>query len=155
MSLIRWDPFSELSSLRRAMDRVFEDFMPGRTFRGEGVEMGFPVDMYETDDSIVVKASLPGISPEEVDISVTPEGLTIKGEHKEEQKTEHENFYRREIRFGSFARTIPLPSRVEYERAEADFENGLLTVKLPKAEELRPKSIKVKTRGKELAGTAR
>ena len=153
MSLMRWDPFSELSGLRRAMDRVFEDFMPARTGRGEGIEMAFPIDLYETDNEVVVKASLPGIRSDEVEISATSEGLTIKGEHREEEKTEQGNYYRRELRYGSFARTIPLPTRVNYEQAEADFENGVLTVKLPKAEEVRPKSIKVRSKEPELTGS--
>lgn len=144
-SLIRWDPFAELSSLRRAMDRLFDDFMTPRLWRAEG-EWAFPVDVYETDDAVVVKAALPGMSPEDIDISVTGDTLSIRGEVKQEEKTERENYYRREIRYGSFARAVPLPSRVEHERAEAEFENGVLTVRLPKAEELRPKTIKVRVK---------
>ena len=93
---------------------------------------------------------LPGLRPEDVDISVTTEGLTIKGEMKHEEKVERENYYRQEIRYGMCSRTIPLPTRVDHERAEAEFEHGVLTVKLPKAEEVRLKTIKIKT--KELAG---
>ncbi len=148
-SLIRWDPFAEFGSLRRAMDRVFDDFMRPTIWRGEA-EMAFPVDLYETDDTIVVKASLPGIKPEDVDISVSGDVLTIKGEIKHEEKVERENYYRQELRYGAFARTIPLPTHVAHERAEAEFEHGILTVRLPKAEEVRPKSIKVRT--KEPAG---
>jgi len=144
-SLIRWDPFAEFSSLRRTMDRVFDDFMGIRPWRGE-VEMAFPVDLYETDDSVVVKAALPGLRPEDVDISVTAEGLTIKGEMKHEEKVERENYYRREIRYGVCSRTVSLPTRVDHEHADAEFESGVLTVKLPKAEEVRPKTIKVKAK---------
>src|SRR3990172_5101451 len=97
-SLIRWDPFAEISSLRRTMDRVFDEFAGGlRPWRGEAAELAFPVDLYETDDTIVVKAMLPGLRPEDVDISVTTEGLTIKGEMKHEEKVERENYYRQEI----------------------------------------------------------
>jgi len=147
-SLIRWDPFAEISSLRRAMDRVFDDFVPPRLWRGE-VEMTFPVDLYETDDTIVVRAALPGIRADGVDISVTGDSLTIKGEGKHEEKVERENYYRQEIRYGAFSRTIPLPTRIDHERAAAEFADGMLTVRLPKAEEVRSKTIKVKA--KELA----
>jgi HSP20 family protein len=144
-SLIRWDPFAEISSLRRAMDRLFDDFMSPRLWRAEG-EWAFPVDVYETDEAVVVKAALPGMNPDDVEISLSNDALTIRGEVKQEEKTERENYYRRELRYGSFARTVPLPTRVDQERAEAEFENGLLTVTLPKAEELRPKSIKVRVK---------
>jgi HSP20 family protein len=143
-SLVRWDPFAEFSGLRRAMDRVFEDFAPARTWRnGEATELTFPIDLYETDDAVVVKAVLPGIKPEEVDISVQGDALTIKGETRHEQETKSENWYRREIRYGAFSRMIPLPVRVSYDKADAKFKDGLLTVTLPKAEEAISKTIKV------------
>ncbi len=144
-SLIRWDPFSEIASLRRTMDRVFDEFLTPRLWRGEG-EWAFPVDVYETDDSVVVKAALPGLKAEELDISVTAEGLTIRGELKHEEKVERENYYRQEIRYGMCSRTIPLPTRVDHGRAEAEFTDGILTVTLPKAEEARPKTIKIKAK---------
>jgi len=127
------------------MDRVFDEFLAPRVWRGEG-ELSFPVDMYETDDTVVVKAVLPGLRPEDVDISVTAEGLTIRGEVKHEEKVERENYYRQEIRYGMCARTLPLPTRVDHERAEAEFEHGMLTIRLPKAEEVRPKTIKIKAK---------
>jgi len=150
-SLIRWDPFAEFTSLRRAMDRLFDEFMMPSLWRSQPAEMTFPIDVYETDDEVVVKAALPGIRADDVDISVSGESLTIKGEVKQEEKVERENYYRQELRYGAFARTIPLPTRVDHERAEADFADGILTVRLPKAEEVRPKTIKVRAR--ELAGT--
>lgn len=144
-SLIRWDPFAEVSSLRRAMDRFFDEFMGPRIWRGEG-EMVFPVDLYETDDEVVVRAALPGVHMNDLDISVSGEGLTIKGQVKHEEKVERENYYRQELRYGAFARTIALPSHVDLEKAEAVLENGILTVRLPKKEEARPKTIKVRAK---------
>jgi HSP20 family protein len=143
--MIRWDPFSEFSTLRRAMDRVFDDF--GRGVRGSEAELTFPIDLSETESEVVVKAVLPGIKPEEVDISVSEGVLTVKGESKFEQKTERENYYRQEIRYGAFSRSIPLPSRVNHEQADAEFKDGVLTVTLPKAEEVRPKQIKIRASG--------
>lgn len=149
-SLVRWDPFAEFASLRRAMDRVFDEFMPMRWRAAEPVDLTFPIDLWETDDRVMVRAALPGVKPEEIDVSVSEGVLTIKGEHKEERKEEKESYYHREIRYGAFSRSIQLPCRVDHERAEAEFENGVLTISLPKAEEVRPKTIKV--RSKELVG---
>jgi HSP20 family protein len=142
--LIRWDPFAEFGSLRRAMDRLFEDYAPTRVVRGEGSELTFPVDLSESEGEVILKAVLPGIKPEDVELTVNEGVLTIRGEAKSETTEEKENFYRREIRYGSFARSLPLPSRVKQEEAEAEFKDGILTVHLPKAEEARPKSIKIK-----------
>jgi HSP20 family protein len=143
--MVRWDPFSEMTSLRRAMDRLFEDYAPTRAWRaGEAAELTFPVDLSENENEVTLKAVLPGIKPEDVEISVSDGVLTIRGEAHQEQTTEKENFYRREIRYGAFSRSIPLPSRVDQEQSEAEFKDGLLTIKLPKAAEARPKTIKVK-----------
>ena len=109
-------------------------------------ELTFPIDVSETESDIVVKAVLPGVKADDVDISVCEGVLTIKGESSSEEKTEKENYYRQEIRYGAFSRSIALPNRVDHERAEADFAAGILTVRLPKAEEVRPKSIKVRAR---------
>jgi HSP20 family protein len=154
--MVRWDPFGEFGSLRRAMDRVFEDFSPGRG-RTEPSDLTFPIDLSENEDQVTVKAVIPGVNAEDVDISVSENVLTIKGESRSEMKTEKENYYRREIRYGSFSRSIPLPTRVDYEKAGADFNDGILTVTLPKAEDVRPKAIQIKPgtgAQKELTGTA-
>lgn len=150
-ALTRWDPFAELTALRRAMDRVFDEFMPVR-FRPEEAELTFPVDLYETDKEIVVKAALPGIKPQEIDISISDGALAIKGEARHEEKVEKENYYRQEIRYGTFCRVVPLPAPVRAEEADAEYKEGVLTVRLPKTEEARPKTIKV--RSKEPAGAA-
>ncbi len=104
------------------------------------------MDVCETDDSLVVKAALPGVRPDEVDIFVTGDVLTIKGETKNEEETKGDNYRRRELRYGAFARSVPLPTRVDHDEAEATFENGVLTVTMPKAEEVKAKSIKIKPR---------
>jgi HSP20 family protein len=142
-ALVRWDPFNEMQGLRRAMDRVFEDFPSVRGWRVEPQELAFPIDLAESEDKVTVKASLAGLNPEDVDISVSDGVLTIKGETKSDETDEGKNYYRREIRYGAFSRSIPLPARVNHEQAEASFDNGILTVVLPKAEEVRPKQIKV------------
>jgi HSP20 family protein len=143
--MTRWDPFGEFGSIRRAMDRLLEDYTPIRGWRGgEMAELTFPVDVRDNGNEITVKAVLPGIKPEDVEITVTEGVLTIRGESREETKDEKENYYRREIRYGSFARSVPLPTRVKEEHAEAEVKDGMLTVHLPKAEEVRPRQIAVK-----------
>jgi HSP20 family protein len=148
MTMIRWEPFREMMSLRNAMDRLFEESFvrPSRVWpeleRGELL-----VDMYQTANDVVIKAALPGVKPEEVDISITGDTLTIKGEHKAEQEVKQEDYFYKEHRYGAFSRSIPIPVQVKAEKAEAVFENGVLTLTLPKAEEVKPKQIKVKAKG--------
>jgi HSP20 family protein len=125
------------------MDRLFGDFFGPRVMTWEPAELGFALDVYETDDVLVVKGALPGVRPEEVDISVTDGVLTIKGETKSEEENKDENYHRRELRYGAFSRSVALPTRVDHDKAEAKFENGILTISLPKAEEVKPKSIKI------------
>jgi HSP20 family protein len=149
MALTRWDPFREMMSLRDAMDRLFEESFvrPARWLapRLEGVGM-LPIDMYETDEAVVLKAPIAGIKPEDMDISVAGDTLTIKGETKAEEEIKRENYYCQERRFGAFSRSVTLPVPVVAEEAEAVFENGVLTLTLPKAEEVKPKAIKVKAK---------
>jgi HSP20 family protein len=147
-NLVRWEPFRDLVSLREAMDRLFEEsFVSPRAGWPVPVEGGtLAVDVYETDDDVVVKSAVPGIKPEELDITVTGDTLTIKGETKSEQEVKEENYVRREMRYGSFSRTVALPSSIVADKAKAEFENGMLTLTLPKAEEVKPKAIKVKAK---------
>jgi HSP20 family protein len=102
------------------------------------------VDVYETEDAVVVEAPVPGLKPEDVDITISGDTLTIKGETKFEEKVEQENYIRQERRYGSFCRAVALPEGLDRNNAEAGFENGVLTIAFPKSEEVKPKSIKVK-----------
>ena len=142
-SMIRWDPLAELTGLRRAMNRSLYGRPSIHVWRNADAGLGVPVDVFETDTNVVVKAALPGLNPEDVEASVSDGVLTLKGETKADEKSEGENYYRREIRYGSFSRSIPMPVEVVGEKAEAEFKDGVLTVTLPKAEEARPKTIKI------------
>jgi len=102
-----------------------------------------PVDIYRENSNLVVKAPLPGVKPEDIDVTVVGETLTIRGETKEEKEVKEENVIRRERRFGAFSRTVDLPAPVDANKAKATFENGVLTLTLPVAEEAKPKEIKV------------
>ena len=149
MNLIRWQPFSDMVTLRQAMDRLFEDsFVRPSQLTATFVEgAGMPIDMYQTDESVVVKATLPGIKPEEVEITISGETLTIKGETRTEKEVKKENYFRQEISYGAFNRSILLPGSLQTDKADATFENGVLTLNIPKAEETKPKQIKIKPKG--------
>ena len=149
-NLVRWEPFRDLVSLREAMDRLFEEsFVQPRAGWMAPAEGGMlAVDMYETDDGIVLKTAIPGLDPEEIDISLTGDVLTIKGETTAEEEVKEENYLRRERCYGSFQRSLSIPVPVVADKAEAEFENGVLTLTLPKAEEGTPKAIAVKAKGK-------
>ena len=148
--LVRWEPFRDLISLREAMDRLFEEsfVQPRAGWLAPAGAKALAVDMYETDDTIIVKSAIPGVKPEDLDISITSDTLTIKGETKAEEEIKEENIIRRECRYGSFCRTLTIPMPIVADKAEAEFEHGVLTLTLPKAEEVKPKAIKVKAKGK-------
>src|SRR4051794_34658766 len=143
-NMIRWDPFTDL---RSTMDRLFDEGFsrPGRFINSETYEASMPIEVSETDAELVVKASLPGVKPEEVDITTSNDVLTIKAEHKETTEEGKREFYRREIRYGAYNRSFTLPVKVDADQAEASFDNGVLTLHLPKAASIRPKQIKVGT----------
>jgi HSP20 family protein len=147
-NIVRWEPFRDLISLREAMDRLFEEsFIRPRTGYLAPLSAGaLAVDMYETDQDLVVKSSVPGVKPEDIDISITGDTLTIKGETKAEEKVEKANYVRQERRYGAFSRSLSLPTSIVAEKAKAEFEDGVLTLTLPKAEEAKPKTIKVKAK---------
>jgi HSP20 family protein len=147
MTLMLRDPFSETVPLREAIDRIFEEsfLRPGEwTSRAGRHELAF--DVYETPDELVVKASLPGVKPEDVDVSIDGNMLTIKGEFKAEETHKETQYHRREMRVGSFERVFTLPDRFQTDKAEASFENGILTLTVPKAEQSKVKHIKVQPR---------
>jgi HSP20 family protein len=102
------------------------------------------VDMYETMDEVVVKAALPGVKPEQLDINIAGDVLNIRGESNEETNDEQQDYIRRERRYGSFSRSVTLPSGLQADKADAKFENGMLTLKIPKSEQMKPRTIKVK-----------
>jgi HSP20 family protein len=147
-NLVRWEPIRDLVSLREAMDRLFEDSFvrPQADWLAPTGAGALAVDVYETEDAVVVKSAIPGVKPEDIDISLTGDTLTIKGETKSEEEVKEENYVRREMRYGSFARTLSVPTSVVTDKAEAKFADGVLTLTLPKAEEVKPKAIQIKAR---------
>ena len=150
MSIVRWEPFRDFMTLREAMDRLFEESFVGRHPREwvAAAEGTLAVDMYETEDAAVVKTAVPGIKPEDIDITISGNTLTISGETTEEEEVKEEHYIRRERRLGSFSRSVVLPESLKPDDAEASFEDGILTLTIPKAPEAKPKVIKVKGKKK-------
>jgi len=146
MALIRWSPFRELASFQDEMNKLFNEFFSRRS-RGEEISLWAPaLDISETDDEIRIKAELPGVKKEDVSISISNNILVIRGEKKREVEEEKENFHRVERIYGSFHRSLELPSVVQTENVEASFEGGVLNIVLPKSEEVKPKEIDIKVK---------
>jgi len=147
-NIVRWYPFAELEQMRRSMDRVFGEFRPGRVVSELGTEFGYiPLDISEADDSYDVEAALPGVKPDEVEVQVHGDTVTLKGEAREETKEEDKSWLRRELRYGAFARTFTLPTAVDADKATAEFKDGLLVLHLPKSESEKPKTVKIGAKG--------
>ena len=144
----------DLATLQDRMNRLFAEAFPtrqrredeGEFFTGEWTPA---VDIYEDENAITLKADIPGIDPNHLDIRVEGNTLQIKGERKFEKETKRENFYRVERAYGTFARSFTLPQNVQSDRIEASYKNGELKIMLPKSEDAKPKSIKVKAEPQE------
>jgi HSP20 family protein len=145
-NITRYDPLGEMVSLRSAMDRLFEDSfvspLSWRTINGSD-SVAPALDVHETDEDIVVTAALPGVKPDDVEITMTGQTLAIRGELKADETVERDQWLYRERRYGSFSRSLQLPVRVQGDKAHASFENGVLTLRVPKAEEVKPRQIRI------------
>ena len=147
-TITRWDPFREMFLMRRNMDRLF-DSMIGEQGDWTPTAWNLALDLVEDNDEYVVKASLPGINPDDIEITFNDKVLTIKGEIKKEQVSENTQYHLRERRYGSFSRSISLPRGVNADAIEASYNHGVLTLRLPKMEEVKPKRISVRSTGAE------
>lgn len=145
MTLIRWNPRRDMMRLRNEFDRLFDETMEFPRFRWSEQLESPAVDVVEKEDAFVVKASLPGIKADDLDISIKDNILIIKGEVSEEETVSEERYHLRERRFGSFSRTIALPTSVDIESVEANYEDGVLTLTAPKTEDVKVKHIEVKS----------
>jgi HSP20 family protein len=141
----RPSPFSELVTLRQAMDRLFDDtvFRPLTAYTHQGDFARLPLDVRTTPDALLVEAALPGVAPEDVDITVENGTLTIRAEDRSERAGEEQGWVVREIARGSVMRTVTLPTGLEADKAEATFEHGVLKLRVPKAEQVKPKQIRI------------
>jgi HSP20 family protein len=147
MAMSRWDPFRDLMSIQNELNQLF-----GRTFGGEGERVRGadwvpPLDVHETSDRFVITVELPGLSPEDVDISMEDNVLTLTGERRFYSDRSGDEFRRIERRYGTFARSLTLPATADASAIEASFDAGVLTVTVPKREEAKPRKIQVKATG--------
>ncbi len=145
MAIVRFEPFSNLMTAQREFDRLFKEaFTP---YYGEG-ELSTrtwapPVDIYETENDIMLKAELPGVDPKDVEVKVEDNTLYMKGERKFEKEVRNESYHRVERSYGSFARSFSLPNSISTDKVKAEFKDGLLTLTLPKREEAKPRTVKI------------
>jgi HSP20 family protein len=144
MTLAPFRQLRDFVSLREAMGQLFEESFIPTLLTEEGRPEIFSADLYEKDDVFVIKASLPGMNADEVKIDATANGVTISGEYKRDEEVKKESYLRRERRYGTFYRSFTLPIEIDAAKVEASFENGVLTVELPKGELAKPKHIAVK-----------
>jgi HSP20 family protein len=143
MALVRWDPIRELDSLQGDMNRLFDRFFEGRTPNGTGRRWIPAMDLVETDDHLVLRADLPGMTEDDVDIEIKDNVLTVSGERKAEHEDKSEGYHRVERSFGSFSRSLTLPAGVDPDKVEANFDNGVLEVRIPKPAEATPTRVEI------------
>ncbi len=145
MNIIRWDPFRDLATLRERMNRLFEE---AYTSRGEEKDLvastwNPSVDIFETENELVLKAELPGVDEDDIEIKIEDSTITLKGDRKFEKETKEENYHRIERSYGSFYRSFTLPRNIDQDKIKAESENGILKVTMPKKAELKPKKVKI------------
>ncbi len=145
MAIARWEPFRELMTAQRDFDRLFREAFAPAMHEGEASTRTWapPVDIYENGDNLVLKAELPGINPDDVEICVEDNNLYLKGERKFEKEVKEENYHRVERTYGSFARAFSLPNSIDSDKVAANYKDGVLTLTLPKREEAKPRTIKI------------
>jgi len=142
MPVVRWDPFREMMNVQDQLNRTFGSFF------GERKTSWLPsVDVYDDKEEVVLKADLPGVRPDDVDVEIDENVLTVRGQRSSDHNTDPERFFRIERPTGSFERSIALPQGVRTDNVQAAFEDGILTVRVPKAEEAKPKRIQVTVSG--------
>ena len=139
----RWDPFREIGNLRREMDRMFDRFMSDFDGGPKGLAFIPSAEMDETDEAIHLRLEVPGLEAKDLDISVTEDSVSIKGERRSETKTEKEGMVRSEFHYGKFERLMPLPAHVQSDKVTAEYKNGILNLTLPKIEGERRRAVKI------------
>jgi HSP20 family protein len=142
-ALTRWDPNREMQSMRSLMERFFGEPLGGYGFGWPRGDMSLALDVAEEKDAYVVKATVPGVKPEEIDVTMVNNVLTIRGEMKEDQEINEESYHLRERRWGSFSRSVTLPNTVDADKIEANYDQGVLTLRVPKVESMKPRKIAI------------
>ena len=144
MAIVRYNPWTEMNSLQRQLNRIFDDALTPASLADFGNFSKVPAaELTETDDSLVLKLEVPGMNPADINIEATAKSVSIAGERKSETTEENEGKTRTEFRYGSFQRVIPLPARIQNTEVKAEYKNGILHLTLPKAEAEKNKVVKV------------
>lgn len=144
MALIRWEPFREIDTLQREMNRLFDSLTPAINNReGDGITFMPAAELHDTPEAIYLKLEIPGIEAKDLDVQVTADAVAVSGERRSEIRAEEGGVTRSEFRYGSFRRVIPLPVRIQNERVQAEYKNGLLSLTLPKADAEKNRVVKV------------
>jgi len=150
MALVRWEPFQDLLAIQERMNRLFDETLQRtRSREEEDISAGLwapPVDIYETENEIVLKAELPEIDQKDIEIKVEDNSLTIRGERRFDQETKKENYHRIERAYGKFSRSFSLPNTIDQEKIKASYKDGILKLVMPKKEEKKPKQITVEVK---------
>lgn len=145
MALVRWDPIRELDSLQGDMNRLFDSFFEGRAPNAPSRRWIPAMDLVETEDHLVLRGDLPGMTEDDVDIEIKDGVLTVSGERKTDHEEKGEGYHRVERSFGSFSRSLSLPQGVDPGKVEAKFDNGVLEVRIPKPAEAKPTRVEIGT----------
>jgi len=147
MTLMNWDPWRDIADMRNTFNRLFGEATPGTAITGHTVSGSWmmPVDISETADEFLVKAELPGMKPEEIEITVADNQVTLKGQRTEAREEKSVNYIRSERRLGSFYRSLALSAPVDDARVTATYKDGVLEVHLPKSEAVRPRQIRIQS----------
>ena len=145
MAIVRWEPFRDLVTSQREFGRLFREAFSPMFGEAEVSTRSWapPVDIYETENDIVLKAELPGIDPKDVEVRVEDNTLYLKGERKYEKEVKEKNYHRVERSYGTFARSFSLPNSINADQVKAEYKDGMLTLTMPKREEAKPKTIKI------------
>ena len=143
MAIVRFSPWREIDSLQKEMNRLFEGFSQDFNNQEKGITFTPAAELQETEDAIYLKLEVPGLEGKDLDVQVTAEAVAIKGERRQESQTENNGMTRSELRYGSFQRVIPLPTRIQNDQVKAEYKDGILNLHLPKAEAEKNKVEKV------------
>jgi len=151
---MRWQPWREMETLRKQMDRLFDEWLTSDSWMDRDSNLSLlpkrenalwapAIEMHETDDEVVLRAQLPGVKPEDLDIQVTEDAVSIAGEHREEARSEEKGIVRSEFRYGHFQRIVPLPISIRNHEVKSEFKDGVLTLMLPKAQDSSSRVVRV------------
>lgn len=143
MALVRWEPFREIETLQRQMNRLFDELAPATREMRDGIAFVPSAELEETPEAIHLKLEIPGMDAKDLDVQVSADSVSIAGERKSETKTEEKGMTRTEFRYGKFQRVIPLPARIQNTNVQAEYKDGILSLTLPKLEEEKNKVVKV------------